>query len=352
MKKNVVILTPGFPISEEDTTCIPPLQSLILELHQQHSDAVNLQIVSFQYPFNPGSYTWHGIPCWSAGGSNKKFPGKWETWLSVMKFLRKLHHQTPIDIVHAFWLNECTLIGKWISKLSGAKLVCHAMGQDVLPSNKYMKYIKPKSLNIIAVSDFAAEKLTSNFNTTNVKVIPNGINADDFRNLNLNDERHTDILGVGSLIPLKNYELFVKIFAELKQIYPALSGRIIGEGPQFGLLEKLIADNHLEKSLLLEGRLSRPDVLHLMTHSKILLHPSLFESAGYVFLEALAAGMKVVSFKTGYLPNVVGAYACESEEAMRNALKSLLSYKQEYKPVQVVRVSDTAKAVIEVYKNI
>ncbi|MBL0072509.1 MAG: glycosyltransferase family 4 protein [Bacteroidetes bacterium] len=352
MRKNVVILTPGFPVSEEDTTCIPSLQSLILELHTHHRDSINLHVVAFQYPFISGKYTWHGIPCWSAGGSNKKFPGKWETWLSVMRFLRKLHQQTPIDIVHAFWLNECTLVGKWISKLSGAKLVCHAMGQDVLRSNKYMKYIKPKSLNIIAVSDFAAEKLNSHFKTSNVKVIPNGINADDFRTLHLNDERHTDILGVGSLIPLKNYELFVKLFSELKQIYPALSGRIIGDGPQFALLEKLIAQNQLEKSLLLEGHLSRPDVLHLMTHSKILLHPSLFESAGYVFLEALAAGMKVVSFKTGYLPNVVGAYACDSEEAMRNALKSLLSYKQEYKPVQVIQVSETANAVIEVYKKL
>ena len=352
MKMNVVILTPGFPVSEDDTTCIPALQALVYELHYRYRDSINLHVVSFQYPFTSGAYTWHGIPCWSAGGSNKKFPGKWETWLSVMKFLRKLHQHTPIHIVHSFWLNECTLVGKWISKLAGAKLVCHAMGQDVLPSNKYMKYIKPKSLNIIAVSDFAAEKLNSHFKTTNVTVIPNGINTDDFRNLNLYDERHTDILGVGSLIALKNFELFVKIFAELKQIYPDLSGRIIGDGPQFSMLEKLIAENHLEKSLLLEGHLARQDVLQIMTHSKILLHPSLFESAGYVFLEALAAGMKVVSFKTGYLPNVVGAYACETEEAMRNALKSLLSYKQDYKPVQVVQVKDTVKAVVEVYKKL
>lgn len=349
---NIVVLTPGFAASEADTTCIPVLQSLIGAIHQRHSGNINIQIVSFQYPFAKGSYKWKGINCWSAGGSNRKFPARWKTWYEVIHFLKQYHKKNPIDIIHAFWLTECSLVGKRISKITGAKLICHAMGQDVLLSNRYMKYLHPASLNILTISAYAASQLHKNFGLEQAVAVPLGLNTADFENLHFNEERHTDLLGVGSLIPLKNFQLFISLFAKLKNEFPGLTGRIIGDGTEKETLAKLIKDAGLQQQLLLEGKLDRKDVLMMMTHSRILLHPSQFESAGYVFLEALYAGMKVVGFDTGFLPGIPESLVCKDENEMLQTLRSLLRNSSPPQQVIPYRIEDTVDAIVEYYKKV
>ena len=49
--KRLVILTPGFPKDETDTTCIPFLQDFILELNDQYP-SLKIDILAFDYPFN------------------------------------------------------------------------------------------------------------------------------------------------------------------------------------------------------------------------------------------------------------------------------------------------------------
>jgi len=266
-----------------------------------------------------------------------------------MKFLRKYHEQNPIDIIHAFWLTECALVGRWVSVLTRAKLICHVMGQDVLPSNKYMKYLKLKDAIIIANSPNSADSLKKNFKIQAHHIVPFGIVPFDFSEHESGNIRAIDVLGVGSLSQIKNYMLFVDIFVKLKNEFPYLSGRIIGEGPLLAELKEQIGDYKLKDSLTLTGKLSRTDVLQNMASSKILLHTSGYESAGYVFLEALYSGMKVVSFNTGFLPNVPGAYPCNSSDELYKAMHSLLTYRQEYNRKEVPLMADTVQAVIKIY---
>ncbi len=48
--KHIVILTPGFPKNEQDTTCIPPLQAYVENFTAIHPE-IKMSIISFQYPF-------------------------------------------------------------------------------------------------------------------------------------------------------------------------------------------------------------------------------------------------------------------------------------------------------------
>lgn len=349
--KNIVLLTPGFPENSDDTTCIPALQAFVKALKSDYGDSLSIQIVSFQYPFVKGSYEWNGLRCYSAGGKNSKFPSKWSTWLSVIKFLRKYHQQHPIDIIHAFWLSECSLVGKWVASITGAKLICHVMGQDVRLSNKYLKYLNLKNTFIVANSPFSANELQRITRFKVDKIIPFGIETKDFPDT-LPGERTIDLLGVGSLIEIKNFSLFVELFAELKKSFPDLTGSIVGEGVMEAQLQKKIKEISLGNSLKLEGKLIRSEVLRKMAGSKILLHTSQFESAGYVFLEALHSGMKVVCFNTGFLPQVQGAYSCTSRDEMVKCLKSLLSYQQEFSRKEVPLISETAKEIWNIYNSL
>lgn len=349
-QKHILILTPGFPASESDTTCIPALQSMVLTLHRMYGRQIRLQVVAFQYPVTYGAYTWNGIPCWSAGGRNTKFPYRLKTWLRVLNFARKLDGRHKIDVIHSFWLTESTLTGSWIARISGARHLAHIMGRDVLSSNKYMRYFSPKAATIIANSPFTAARLKESFRVTADHIIPFGLNPGDFAGIRQPENRTIDILGVGSLNEIKNYRLFVDIFSRIARVNQGIRGMIIGDGPLRRELEKQIHSRGLQHSLRLAGSMDRRQVLEHMADSKILLHTSGFESAGYVFLEALFSGMKVVAFKTGFLPDVPCAIACADEKVMENAVMSLLTSTQTYERTDVPDMATTAERIAGLYR--
>lgn len=355
--KHILILTPGFPKNETDTTCIPPLQAFVHELQSAHASEVKLYVITFQYPFTAGSYIWNDVSCWSAGGANQKFPFKILTWIRVLIHAYRHHRKNPFHIVHSFWLQDCTLIGSIFSWLTGSKLVAHAMGQDILENNRYLEprrgggILRVNNIKIIANSPFSAAMLKQEYNLNAFKVFVFGIQPSDFIKMGTS-ERKTDLLSVGSLIELKNQKLFIELFAILKKSIPSLKGSIIGGGPLAGELERLIHFYNLNDCLIMEGSLNRSEVLLRMTQSKILLHTSKFESAAYVFLEALYSGMNVVSFKTGYLPDVPGAFACVDEIEMVEKIKNLLASPGDYERKQVPLIKDTADKMVSVYNNL
>ena len=116
-----------------------------------------------------------------------------------------------------------------------------------------------------------------------------GIIPDDFPPLN--NERDIDILGVGGLIPLKNYQLFIRLIKSILPDFPNLKAVIIGEGKERKIIEQMIEEWNLSEHISLTGMLPRHEVLNYMNRSRIFLHPSTYESFGFVFSEALYSGM-------------------------------------------------------------
>lgn len=348
LKKHILVLTPGFPKSENDSTCIPPLQALIRELQNNYGHEIKISVVAFQYPFAREAYLWNQVTCWPAGGKNAKGIGKIKTWFRVAGIIKRLHKLQPVNIVHSFWLHDCTLFGQWVAKFTGARHLAHAMGQDVISGNPYMKLLQQKEIHIIANSPFSAALLLQNFKLIAHAIIPFGILPIDFPNFG-NSIRKVDMLSVGSLTKIKNHKLFVAIFSELIKSFPSLTGSIIGEGPLSQQLQEQICRLGLQNNLKIEGVMSRSEVLIRMTESKILLHTAPFESAGYVFLEALYSGMQVVSFHTGFLPDVQNAFPCRDKNEMIEKILMLLNQNQKNGRAEVPTITQTAKAIYNLY---
>ena len=58
--QTLVILTPGFPENEADTTCLSHLQTFVkaLKVVRPH---LTIKILTFQYPFFSTTYEWFGF---------------------------------------------------------------------------------------------------------------------------------------------------------------------------------------------------------------------------------------------------------------------------------------------------
>ena len=290
--KHIVFLTPGFAALENDSTTIPVLQVYLNHL-KQFLPNVKLTVITFQFPFTSDKYNWNEIEVIPLNGKNSKIK-KIFTWRKAYTTLQKLHNENQIDIIHSFWIGECSLIGQYFAHKNKLKHIVTAMGQDVF-DNKYVYFLGKDKTKIITLSKNHQDKLQKNYNL-NSEIIPWGIDINAFPVI---QENSIDILGVGSLNKVKNYPLFIEIISEIVKKHTNIKVEILGKGNELKNIERFIKENNLENNIKLIGEVTRSIVLEKMSCSKILLHTSTYESFGYVFSEALYSGMKIVSFDVG-----------------------------------------------------
>ncbi|AFH50466.1 Glycosyltransferase [Ignavibacterium album JCM 16511] len=318
--KHILILTPGFPSDENDSVCIPPLQDFLLHFKEAFPQ-VQFTIIAFHYPFDKSFYKWHDMFVLSLRGKNLK-RDKIFVWDGALTMAKYLYGQNRLDIVHSLWLGECAFIGNRIAAKYKIRHICTLMGQDVSPKNIYLKMLNKRKIEIVALSENqskAFEKITGR----NVdKKIFWGVPAQKY---DYSSKREIDLIGVGSLIPLKNFKLMIKTIKILKKDFPEINCKLIGAGNQANELKKLCKENNLEKNIEFLGKQSRDSVFEYMRRSKILFHPSTFEGSGMVFAEALANGMHIVSFNVGYAQKNSNWQIANSDEEMISNVKRLLS---------------------------
>ncbi len=112
--KNIVILTPGFPKNEADSTTIPALQLYVKALKEKQP-SYNIKVITFQFPFTSKKYSWFGIDIFPLNGRNSRLK-KILVWNKAAQLLKQFHREKKIDVIHSFWLGECAFIGQKIAK--------------------------------------------------------------------------------------------------------------------------------------------------------------------------------------------------------------------------------------------
>lgn len=291
--KAFVIVTPGFPANEEDSSCLPPIQQFALSLKKQFSD-IKLIAITLQYPFADTSYLWNGIEVISIGGKNRRHLWNRITRLRALTVLEKLRSGYDLKGVLSFWCTDAALIANRFSLKNNLPHYIWIHGQDARKENKLVAKIKPSSEQLIALSDFLKKEFFENHGIEPRHVIENGVSEPLFPALNTN-KRHIDILGVGSLIPLKNYALFIELVADVKKNRPDLRALIAGDGPEYATLESQIKSLALENTVTLCGKKTHAEILALMNDSRVFLHTSSYEGNSTVLIESLYSGCDVVS---------------------------------------------------------
>lgn len=338
-KKHVLFLSPGFPANEADTQCIPALQVFAKAMGLQKE--VKISVICLHYPQQHGQRKWFGMDIYDAYGTNKI-----SIFINAWKWIQSIHKGQSIDIIHSFWLTDAAFLGHWIGRLKGINHCITLMGQDVRPSNFYLRFFPLKRLNLIALSSFHAAVYHQTTGHTVQNIIPWGLASKD---VNITPEKRAiDILGVGNLIPLKAYDQFIRVIKAIsKQCATPLRVAIIGKGPEEKRLKQLAKDLGVENNIHFYGNIDRHQVLALMQQSKVLLHPSSYESFGLVFLEALANGACVVSKKVGIAQAGERWLLAETVEDMTAQCFRALEIGKKYKPLNLYPIQETVAQYLQ-----
>lgn len=195
---------------------------------------------------------------------------------------------------------------------------------------------------IIAVSESTKSDLVNLFEVKEekIKVIYSGINSrfdllkDPRSNLHQIKVKYNlpknFFLFLGTLEPRKNVLGILKSFSYLKSTgqLPKESALVIA-GPSgwlYGEAIKFYRTSPFKDSIYFIGPVKEEDKLCLFQLARVFVYPSFFEGFGFPPLEAMAAGVPVITSRISSLPEVAGDAALlvdpynikEMAEAMRN----------------------------------
>ncbi|MEL7424940.1 MAG: glycosyltransferase family 4 protein [Bacteroidota bacterium] len=343
MPQHVIWVTPGFAADETDSRCIPPQQLLAKALLDA---GVQLHVVSLHYPHQKKPYYWHGAdvyPCHQTG-----FLAKVRTWLKAYHQIRILCKAYPDAILHSFWLNDACLLAQWVDRFRGRRHLVTLMGQDARPDNRYLRLLPLSSMYKVALSQFHAEAFQRSTGLEVEEIIPWGLPVQSINR----GERPYHLLGIGNLIPLKRFEDFVQLVADMQASVPELRCLLVGEGPEKEYLIKRSKELGVQDSLELTGSIPRERVLQLLSQSRVLVHPSSYESFGFVLVEAIQQGAAVVARPVGIAPELESVQLANDREEFKQATITALQAPNEVSLVEYFQLEQIKTRYIQLYQRL
>jgi len=294
LRKTVVIISPAFPANESEDYWGPSQQLLVRAMKENFPD-YDFEVLALLYPYHQGEYHWHNIPVTSYHGI--AYPGikRLSLWWKARNKLKRISRQKQIAGILSFWCKEAALVGTYFARRNRLPHYCWLCGQDARQTNQYIKLIRPRPHELIAISDFVAGEFFQNHQVRPQYIIPNAIDEKMF-SADINSTRDIDILGVGALIPLKQFDQLIQIVARLRKHLPNINAKICGIGEERENLSALINRLGLQPNIEMMGARKHEEIIALMHRTKLLIHPSAYEGFSTVCLEALYAGAQGISY--------------------------------------------------------
>ena len=197
----------------------------------------------------------------------------------------------------------------FVTTLHGTDITLVGSRRSFLPITRFSI---AQSDAVTAISQYLAGETCRTFRYCSVEVIPNFINAEDYRR-RANDELRASLAPSGENIlihvsnfrPVKRINDCIHTLAQIRKERSDLRLRLVmcGDGPERIGAEKLVREYGLDDAVLFAGQV--PNIADYLSVSDLLLMPSETESFGLAALEAMACEVPVIATRTGGLPEVV-----------------------------------------------
>lgn len=192
-----------------------------------------------------------------------------------------------------------------------------------------------KADRITIGSQYARERLVTLYSLEpeKIEVIPHGMLEPEWLRLLRSEPRiendHPVILSVGKMYPRKRTNILLETVALLRDKYPTLELRIVGDGLEWDRLHAVADQLKVQDRVTWLGHIADDRAFaREWRQADIFCHPSCQETFGYVYLEAMTAGMPIVAARAGAAPEVLGDAALlaepENPQSLAHALDQFL----------------------------
>jgi len=145
-------------------------------------------------------------------------------------------------------------------------------------------------------------------------VIPSGISEKSINDDRITKKNNTSYITVSNLIKRKNIDIAIRAFSKMEN-KNNITLTIIGDGEERLRLQNLVNELNLSKNIIFLGHLSREKVLLELDKHDFFILPSINETFGVVYLEAMARSCIPIGIKNegidGVIQNGINGYLIE-----------------------------------------
>lgn len=190
-----------------------------------------------------------------------------------------------------------------------------------------LRYSVKRTDYVITLTERDRSSYGSRLNRTrNISAISNPISEEVCED---GTKRENWLITAGNLIPIKGIDYLGQVAVNILKRHPDWKWMVLGDGEERAYLEEMIRKNHLQKQLLLKGKVS--DVAYYLKRAKIYVMTSRSEGLPMCLLEAKLYKLPTVSFdistgpaeiiENGVNGYLVNPYDCEE---MKNKVEMLM----------------------------
>jgi glycosyltransferase involved in cell wall biosynthesis len=274
------------------------------------------------------------------------------TFRSISPLVNYLNREKPDALLSGLFANIIAIAAAQRAKKQPRVVVCEHNTLSVQVYNNHgdwrfrilpllARVLYPKADQVVTVSEGVKKDLakTINLPEERIRVIYNPVVTADLLKKGDPLPEHPwfrkgeppVILSVGRLVPIKEFGSLIKVFARVYQEKPCRL-MILGEGPERGKLQGLIAELNLDKKVQLSGFIENP--YPFISHAGLYVLCSRHEGLPGALIEAMAFGVPLVSTDCPSGPREIlqdGKYGqlvpCGDLQALENAIRDGLAGK-------------------------
>ena len=219
------------------------------------------------------------------------------------KYSKKLLKKKKYSMIHAFFGIPCGFVAMKLSRIYKTPYIVSLRGSDVPFYNKRFYYLDKllfKRLSrkiwrgaksVIANSEGLRELAHRSIPNQKIKVIPNGVDTSEFKPGKAKNKELT-LISTGRLIERKGYQYLILALKGLK-----VKLILIGDGNLNKELKSLAKKNKV--NVIFEGSKEHSEIAKSLHRADIFVLPSLNEGMSNSILEAMAAGLPIITTNTG-----------------------------------------------------
>ena len=217
--------------------------------------------------------------------------------------------------IHAHFAGMAARTAYWINEFFAVPYSFTAHANDIFAPRDFavsLAKLIERAAAAVTVSDYAVRLLQERFPKSAAKIhrVYNGVDLARFSATDFGSAPPA-IISIGRLIEKKGFADLISACALLRAHSRTFQCSIIGEGPFEESLRAQIAAAGLGQSVELAGPLPQTEIAQRLAHATIFALPSTREADGgmdnlpTVIMEAMAAGLPVISTPLGGIPEMV-----------------------------------------------
>lgn len=249
--------------------------------------------------------------------------------------------QMGINHVHAHFAGMAARTAFWIDKFFSITFSFTAHANDIFSPRQFeigLDKLVGKAREIVTETDYAGHFLRQQFpdRADRVHRIYNGLDLSEFGRADFSSTPAL-IMAVGRLISKKGFADLIRACALLEKRGKSFRCEIIGEGSLENELRRQIDELSLQNTVVLVGAKPQSELRRRLAAANVFVLPSVIDPDGgmdnlpTVIMEAMAAGLPVVSTNIGGIPEMVieneTGFLVQSggAEAMAAAIEKVIS---------------------------